>query len=590
MTKPKSGYAIRSFLTFMAQHKWRFGVVMLVFAVSNVMIALIPLFIGQLVGALSAHPVHGHQAVIYVWVLIGLSTGHNILWRGAEFLYAKYISPLSFEYESILFRLIIRKPYSYFVDKFTGKVASYITNLSQEQRGFFDELCYNYVNLAVSLIAMLIILASVNWQTGAIFIVGVMAMFIVGRYTVRRSSTSERAFADVQSTKNAKIIDAIANFVNVKSFRKEDAEIRTVDAEETIAKKSMKRSMLWAIFFWGSMSVIIRDVIWPATIGLNVYLFLHGSITLAQLSIVLSTVLIFTSVVWDGIWYISQLNLRFARMEEAHRYLFNDVNVIKLYRGIIEPPVPAAEFNDRLELRDLNFAYPDKPDTPVLRNLNLTLRHGQKVGIVGKSGSGKSTLTKLLLGYYDIPDGHILLDGKPVGTHETANTIAYVPQDTSLFHRSIADNIAYAANRQVSRNDIVKAAKLAHAHEFINKVNGGYDALVGERGVKLSVGQRQRIAIARALLDNKQLLILDEATSALDSESEVLVQEALENLWDNKTVIAIAHRLSTLRHMDVIIVMDNGQIIEQGSHAELLEQKGIYAKLWAHQSGGFIEE
>jgi ATP-binding cassette, subfamily B, bacterial len=352
----------------------------------------------------------------------------------------------------------------------------------------------------------------------------------------------------------------------------------------------MKHSLIKAIWFWGSMSVIVRDVIWPATIGLNVYLFLHGSLSLGQLSVVLSTVLIFTSVVWDGVWYISQLNLRFARIEEAHHYLFGDVNIVKLHRSMAIPPEPVATFHHSLELYDLTFAYPDKPDMSVLRNLNLRIKRGQKVGIVGKSGSGKSTLTKLLLGYYDIPVGSILLDNQPVGTHETANTIAYVPQDTSLFHRSIADNIAYAASRPVTRDEIVKAAKLAHAHEFIDKVNDGYDALVGERGVKLSVGQRQRIAIARALLDDKQLLILDEATSALDSESEVLVQEALENLWDSKTVIAIAHRLSTLRHMDIILVMDNGQIIEQGSHNELLAKKGTYAKLWAHQSGGFIEE
>lgn len=588
--KIRRGYSLRSFFTFMRQHKWRFMPVMFVFAVSNVMIAVIPYYIGQLVGALSADPVQGHQAVIYVWVLIGLSTGHNLLWRLAEVLYAKYISPLSFEYESILFRLIIRKPYSYFVDKFTGKISSYITTLSQEQRGFFDELCYNYVNLVVSLTAMLLILANVNWQTAAIFGAGVIAMFIVGRYTVRGSSRYERAFADVQSTKNAKIIDAVANFVNVKSFRKEASEIRAIDAEETLAKKAMKRSQIWAIVFWGSMSFIVRDLIWPATIGLNVYLFLHGSLTLAQLSVVLSTILIFTSVVWDAIWYTSQLNLRFARMEEAHRYLFGDVNVVKLHRTAVEPPRPSASFNQSLELRNLNFAYPDKPDTLVLRNLSLTVRRGQKLGIVGKSGSGKSTLTKLLLGYYDVREGSILLDGQPVDTHETANTIAYVPQDTSLFHRSIADNIAYAASGKVSRDDIVKAAKLAHAHEFISKVSDGYDALVGERGVKLSVGQRQRIAIARALLDNKQLLILDEATSALDSESEVLVQEALENLWDSKTVIAIAHRLSTLRHMDLIVVMDSGRIIEEGTHTELLAKKGTYAKLWTHQSGGFLEE
>ncbi len=226
----------------------------------------------------------------------------------------------------------------------------------------------------------------------------------------------------------------------------------------------------------------------------------------------------------------------------------------------------------------------------MLSEISLRIGQGEKIGIVGKSGSGKTTLTKLLLGYYPIPDGQILLDDQPIDTRDLAQLVSYVPQDTSLFHRSIADNIAYAAEREVNREEVIKAAKQAHAHEFIDQIPEGYEALVGERGVKLSAGQRQRIAIARAFLDDRPILVLDEATSALDSESEVLVQEALEALWEHKTVIAIAHRLSTLRHMDRIIVIDRGMIIEEGNHRELMHQNGRYAKLWAHQSGGFIHE
>lgn len=582
-------YSIRSFLSYMGEHKLRFGVVMTSFAIADALLAVIPIFIGRLIGALSAHPVQGHEAVIYVWVLIICSSGHNLVWRASELLYVKLLSPLSFEYENILFRQVIRKPYHFFVDRFTGKLASYVTTIGQEQRSFFDELCYNYVNEVVSFAIMLGILASVNWQTGAIFLVGIICMLVTGKYTIRNSTKYEQEFADIQSTKNAKIIDAIANFVNVKSFRREATEIDSITKQEHIAVGAVKRSQLWAIFFWGSMSHFVRDIIWPATIGINVYLFLHGELSIAQLSVVLSTVLIFSSVVWEAVWNTSQLNLRLARVEEAHQYLFGKVNIMHLHRAAEERSEVVPAFSDNMQLDKLTFAYPDKPDTAVLEELSLNLKQGQKLGIVGKSGSGKSTITKLLLGYYDLPAGSILLDGKAVDTRDIANVISYVPQDTSLFHRSVAENIAYAASRKVSHEDIVHAAKLAHAHEFIEKISDGYDALVGERGVKLSVGQRQRIAIARAFLDDKPLLILDEATSALDSESEVLVQAALEQLWHNKTVIAIAHRLSTLRHMDQIAVMDKGKIVELGSHADLLASKGIYAKLWAHQSGGFIE-
>ncbi len=589
MTKRKTTYSLRSFLSYLAARgRWQAGITFAIFTLSNLFLAVIPVFIGKLVGALTP-PVHGHQAVIYVWILILCSTFHNMTWRAAEFAHLKLITPLSFHYENILFRQVIRKPYPYFVDKFTGKLSSYITTISQEQRQFLSDIFYSYTGQLVGLVAILVILASVNWQTGVIFGTSVLGMCLVGRYAIRSSIRYERLDADVQSTKNAKIIDAIANFVNVKSFHKETTEIQAIALEQQAALKANQKSQLWAMFFWGVMSEFVRDLIWPAAIGLNVYLFLHGELSLAKLSVVLSTLLIFSNTIWQLIWLVSQFNLRLARVEEAHHYLFGDVNLMHLELTSSQAP-HKTQFAKSLELRNLHFAYPDKTDTPVLNGLNLQLKRGEKLGIVGKSGSGKSTLTKLLLGYYDVPEEQILLDGNPTNARDITDVIAYVPQDTTLFHRSISENIAYASTHPVTQTEIEKAAKLAHADEFIQKITDGYNAQVGERGVKLSVGQRQRIAIARAFLDDKPLLILDEATSALDSESEVLVQEALENLWHDKTVIAIAHRLSTLRHMDKIAVMDEGKIVELGSHNELLAAKGIYTKLWSHQSDGFIEE
>jgi ATP-binding cassette subfamily B protein len=277
-------------------------------------------------------------------------------------------------------------------------------------------------------------------------------------------------------------------------------------------------------------------------------------------------------------------------MEEAHTYLFGPVNIMHQIRYEADSTDKVRSFRQVLSLQEVSFSYPDKSDDQVLSGMTLHIKKGERIGIVGKSGSGKTTLTKLLLGYYPVEQGRILLDDEPIDTRDLSHLISYVPQDTSLFHRSVADNIAYATDKTVSRDDIIIAAKQAHADEFIVQISEGYNALVGERGVKLSAGQRQRIAIARAFLDDKPILVLDEATSALDSESELLVQQALEALWHDKTVIAIAHRLSTLRHMDKIIVLDKGKIIEQGSHHELIAKKGKYARLWAHQSGGFIED
>ena len=588
--KENEYYSIKSFFSYLKRYKLAAAIVLIVFTLSNILLALLPVFIGKLVGALAANPVQNHQAIIYVWVLIGCSTGHILSWRLGEILHMKLMNHVAYLYENILFQTVIEKPYPYFVDKFTGKISSYITTISQELRDMLNNTFYDYSNQLITIVVIAIILTSVNIETGLIFVTGIFIMYFVGKYTMNYNTKYEKIWADVMSTKNGKLIDAIANFVNVKSFQQEHREIHTIKSEQQKTIHAANKSYVWSIIFWGSMGTIVRDLIWPVTIGLNVYLFLHGQITITQLTTLLTTILLFSTSIWQVVWHISQLNLKFARVEEAHLYLFGKSNIIKDAPKENAKLSDAHTLNESLELRNLEFAYPDKTETTVLSGINLYIKKGEKIGVVGRSGSGKTTLTKLLLGYYETNEEHILIDGRMIGGKEIASLISYVPQDTSLFHRSVADNIAYASRQDVTRQDIIEASKKAHAHEFISQITDGYDALVGERGVKLSAGQRQRIAIARAMLDNKPILILDEATSALDSESEILVQQGLEALWEHKTVIAIAHRLSTLRDMDRILVMDAGQIVEQGTHSDLLKANGAYAKLWNHQSGGFIEE
>lgn len=583
-------YSLQAFLGYIAKYRLRVGIVFGCFVIANVSLAIIPLFIGKLVGALTATHIIRSQVYTYVWLLMACSFTHSVTWRLSEYLYLKLLKPMTFRFENIVFNQVVQKPYPYFVDKFTGKISSYINTLGEEMRNFVDDIFYNYTGEFIRLIAVAIILIAVNWQTGSIFIGGLLLMVLVGRKTVRNSIKYEKQFADVQSTKNGRIVDAIANFVNIKSFQKELLETKGIAVEQEKTVETGNKAFFWGIVFWGSMNTIVREVIWPSTIFLNVYLFLHGQLTVAQLTTFLSAILLFAEFIWEVIWYITRFNIKLARIEEGYTYLFGEANIINEHFAAQKTVESKRSFSQSLVLQNLHFAYPDKKEMSVLSDINLTLSKHEKIGIVGKSGSGKTTLTKLLLGYYPASENQILLDGLNIPTTELSKLIAYVPQDTTLFHRSIADNIAYATNKEGSRAAIVRAAKQAHADEFISQISDGYDALVGERGVKLSAGQRQRIAIARAFLDDQPILILDEATSALDSESEVLVQEALEALWQNKTVIAIAHRLSTLRHMDRIIVMDQGRIVESGSHQQLLKQGGKYAKLWAHQSGGFLEE
>jgi len=251
-------------------------------------------------------------------------------------------------------------------------------------------------------------------------------------------------------------------------------------------------------------------------------------------------------------------------------------------------PKPIAMTKGSIRFNKVVFSYEEKQ--PLFTDFNVSMKAGQKVGLVGPSGGGKSTITKLLLRMMDVTSGEISIDGQnitDVAQDELRNVIAYVPQEPILFHRTLKENIAYG-HPQATQQQIIAAAKAAHADEFIALLPKGYDTLVGERGVKLSGGQRQRVAIARAMLKNAPILLLDEATSALDSDNEQLIQKALWSLMNNRTAIVIAHRLSTIQKMDRILVIDNGIIIEDGTHETLLQQNGLYASLWAHQSGGFV--
>lgn len=583
----KKYYSLRSYARFASRYKWRMLIVAFAFGISDGMIAVLPLFIGKLVGAASAGAA-ADRIWFYVIVLIGLSMLHDITWRFAEYLYMKWLLPITFQYETGLFYSVIAKPYPYFVGKFTGKIASYVTSLRKEFEDLLDVIFWQYTYLFIGTIAITSILFSVNVYTGLIFIGGMLLMYGSGRFVIKNSLRAEGIYTDASSTKNGKIIDVMGNFVNVKSFGKELSEFKRLRAEQKTVLQKRTRLFWTSMWFWATMSFFVRDLIWPLTIVLNVWLYTQGKIGITELATLLSTLMVFSQQIWEVVWHISQFNFRAARSEEAHRYLFGPHVV-----SVDEPTEQKSQkiiYKKELRLSNLNFAYPDQPETSVLNAVDLTIKKGEKIGIVGKSGSGKTTLVKLLLGYYELDGSSVLIDDRPVDLNQLRTLISYVPQDATLFNRSIADNIAYAVNGPVSKADIIESSKRALADEFISAIPKKYDAIVGERGVKLSTGQRQRIAIARAMLQDKPLLILDEATSALDSENELLVQKSLENLWEHHTVVSIAHRLSTLRRMDRIVVFDKGRIVEQGTMKELLNKKGAFFELWTHQVDGMIVE
>lgn len=385
---------------------------------------------------------------------------------------------------------------------------------------------------------------------------------------------------------NGALADSIANSLTVKTFANEKVE------QSTLAKLTEKYRSIYVKDFRlmsteGSLRILLMSIVQIIAIAIVANLLINGSI---ELGIAIFTI---------------------AYLQRISTQLFSLGDIINGYDRIFIAAAPMTEIlleptgindtnkarkltvsNGVIDFKDVNYAYADSSEVNVLNALSLTIPEGQKIGLVGTSGAGKTTLTKLLLRFDDTTSGDILIDNqsiKNVTQRSLRKNIAYVPQEPALFHRTLRENIAYGKLKATDA-EIKKAAAQANALSFIEKLPDGLNTIVGERGVKLSGGQRQRIAIARAILKNAPILILDEATSALDSESEKLIQEALEQLMKGRTSIVIAHRLSTIAKLDRIILMENGRIVEDGTHQELLAKKGRYARLWAHQSGGFIEE
>jgi len=578
--------SIRAFASYTRQFQSRFWLVAIVFALSNIIIALVPWVIGQLTNSLTQQ---NDNLTLWTVMIIAVSIGHDALWRCGEILYMKLLLARSHRIDDAMFHAVLQHNYNYFVDKFTGKISSYVTSLGRDYRELMDNFQYQYVGMVTTLPIIALTMFAVNIYTGLIFVVSIALMFLAGRKLAVVAAKAERVESDEQSTMDGYIVDAISNFVSVKAFGSERRESARLSSKRASLIAAAESSYFKAILFWGTMSLFVRWIIWPSTFLLNIYLFTQGAVTIAEITTFLAVIVLFSNYIWEVVWNISQLTIKLARVEEAYQYLFGDVNVFEAHTYSRPAALARDALKKTLTLKNVSFAYPDKPDAPVLHSVDLTVSLHEKVGIVGPSGGGKSTLIKLLLGHYPITAGSVLVDDNPIDNRQLSEITSYVPQDTAMFHRTIAENIAYA-KEGASRQEIIAAATYAQAHDFIMALPKGYDTPVGERGIKLSGGQRQRIAIARALLKDAPLLMLDEATSALDSESEQYIQKALDKLLKHRTAIVIAHRLSTIQHMDRIIVLDNGRIIEEGSHSELLKHKGIYASLWKHQSGGFIEE
>ena len=388
-----------------------------------------------------------------------------------------------------------------------------------------------------------------------------------------------------------RIVDSYTNITTVKLFAH-------TSREADYAKQGMD-AFLQRVYPQMRLVTVLNGCVWFNNaflifgIGsLSIYLWLQQAITPGDIAIAITLCLRLNNMSQWIMWEVSSLFENIGTVQDG----INSLSVPVAVKDVADAPQLEVS-GGAIEFKQVCFAYdsPDMASSVIFKNLDIKIKPGEKVGLVGRSGAGKSTLVNLLLRFYDIQSGEIVIDGQnisQISQESLRANISMVTQDTSLLHRSVRDNILYG-RLDATEEDMLHAARQAESHEFIQTLSDlegriGYDAHVGERGVKLSGGQRQRIAIARVMLKDAPILILDEATSALDSEVEAAIQQCLNTIMRNKTVLAIAHRLSTIAQMDRLLVLDQGCIVESGTHAELLQKGGIYAKLWAHQTGGFI--
>jgi ATP-binding cassette subfamily B protein len=448
-----------------------------------------------------------------------------------------------------------------------------------------DTLMLQASNIFVSIIASLIIIAIIApilliptlLLTAVILIESVLALKKRSMYRNQRKELQSRLFGT--------FADIVGNQMLVRMFGRAKDEIRnTVREREAIEKIAAKEIDIIQFSAERRMAILIGFQI--VTMLVAVYLTANSLVSIAAL---VFTVTYLSRVA--GIMY--NINSIIRTSEQAFLDAAKITEILQRSPEIKDAPNATVlkVKQAAIDLSNVSFHYSDTKSQVVFDNLSFHIPARKSIGLVGKSGSGKSTLVQLLLRYMDVNQGSITIDGQDIATvtqDSLRDAISYVPQEPYLFHRSLRENIAYG-KPAANDNEIMAAAKKAYAWEFIETLPNGLDTIVGERGVKLSGGQRQRVAIARAILKDAPILILDEATSALDSESEVYIQKALSHLMTDRTSIVIAHRLSTIARLDRIVVLSDGQIVEDGPHHELLERKGTYARLWAHQSGGFIE-
>ncbi|UGA56489.1 ABC transporter ATP-binding protein [Vibrio sp. VB16] len=485
-------------------------------------------------------------------------------------------------------RYLLKQSLSFYQDDFAGRVATKVMQTSLAVRETVMKTADVFVYVIVYFTSIVVMLAQADWRLMLPMLVWLAAYICIQFYFVPKLKSVASEQADARSTMTGRIVDSYTNIATIKLFSHSKRETKYAEEGMDGFLDTVYRQMRLVTGF--NICVEIANYFLVFSIAaISIFLWMENAITIGAIAIAISLALRINGMSMWIMWEVGALFENMGTVVDGISTLSKPIDIEDN-----KDAKPLEVDKGGIQFDNVSFHYGEK-DKGVINHLNLNIKPGEKVGLVGRSGAGKSTLVNLLLRFHDVEGGQIKIDGQVISevTQDSLRAnIGMVTQDTSLLHRSIRENILYG-KPDASEEAMLKATIQAQAHEFIDTLtdphgNSGYDAQVGERGVKLSGGQRQRVAISRVLLKDAPLLILDEATSALDSEVEAAIQESLIELMQGKTVIAIAHRLSTIAAMDRLIVLDKGQIVEQGSHQELIQGNGIYAQLWAHQTGGFI--
>ena len=486
-------------------------------------------------------------------------------------------------------RLLLQQSMNFYQDEFAGRIATKLMQTALAVRDVWMILADILVFVLIYFVTMVAVVGGFDRWLLLPFLAWVLLYMMALRYFVPRLARTAKAQADARSLMTGRITDAYTNIATVKLFSH-------AGREAGYARSAMQEFLLtvYAQMRLVSGFEMINHVLGIglilATAGATLWLWTQGQVGVGAVAAATAMSLRLNGISHWVMWEMADLFEQVGTVQDG-------INTLSRPHTVLDRPdaVPLRVTSGELQFAHLDFRYGKREGPRVVDDLSLSVRAGEKIGLVGRSGAGKSTIVNLLLRFHDLEAGRILIDGQDIAgvTQDSLRAaIGMVTQDTSLLHRSVRDNILYG-RPDATDTDMVAAARRAEAHDFILGLTdpagrSGYDAHVGERGVKLSGGQRQRIAIARVMLKDAPILLLDEATSALDSEVEAAIQASLYRLMEGKTVLAIAHRLSTIAAMDRLVVMDQGRIVETGDHRSLLAQGGLYARLWAHQSGGFL--